>query len=309
MDNYEIFDIVNESEWQALFSTVGFPHMTQTWAFGEAKRATQWRPRRIAITLGAEAIAICQVLYKTVAGLPVVARINLGPMPLVGQLEKAVDVHQAIRDHWRHFFHGVLLIAPAVPYSDENQKSLKAMGFRLRTQFRWTSSRVDLTPYEGDIRKSLTSKWRNQLNKSEQQGLQFWANTLPTDVEWIIRRHVENTVRKGFSGPSPEFLWALYKAAPAHFHVFKATHGGQPVAGMVAYRFGEVAHYYVGWNGVDGRRLNAGNFLLWNASLELKRLGCTKFDVGGHNSASGFGAFKLGMNGASYQLVGEFLRI
>lgn len=306
VSRYVIEEIASETEYQALFARTEFPHMTQSWAFGEAKRATRWLPRRLAIRREGHPVAICQVLARKVAGLPVLARINLGPTLLAGHADEAMDVLHAIRTRWRCLRRGVLLIAPAVPYSDESLRNLKTMGFRLRSQFRWASSRLDLTRSEAELRKSLASTWRNRLKNSERQGLQFIAANSPADVEWMVQRHSEHVAEKGFDGPSPALLRGLYRAAPADFMIFRAVRAGKPVAGMVAYRFGHTAHYYVGWFGPEGRQWSAGNFLFWNASLELKRLGCTAFDLGGHNSTAGFGAFKLGMRGAGYQLLGEF---
>lgn len=308
-NSYVIDEIVSETEYQALFGQVDFRHMTQAWAFGEAKRATNWRPRRLAIRRGGEPVAICQVLDRKVACLRVFARINLGPMMLAGHADESMDVLRAIRSRWRYLRNGALLIAPAVLYSDEGVQALKAMGFRLRNQFRWTSSRLDLTRSEADLRKSLAATWRNRLKNSERQGLRFVAGSSPADMEWMVRKHIEHVEEKGFDGPSPTLLRALYRAAPSDFMVFRAEHAGSSVAGMVAYRFGDTAHYYVGWFGPEGRCWNAGNFLFWNASLELKRLGCTQFDLGGHNSTSGFGGFKLGMKGTGYQLLGEFVSL
>ncbi len=305
---YKIYDIDRKAEWEELFATAHFTHMTQSWNFGEAKRASKWRPRRIVIKQDGQPVAICQVLYKMIAGIPVAARINQGPVMLTGHAEKDVDVLIAIRNHWRYLLHGLLLIAPAATYSDKSLEALKAMGFRLRNHNRWTSSRVDLMQSEEEMRKKLNSKWRNQLNKSEHQGLQFVVCDSPFYIEWILQRHIDNMKEKDFDGPSSELLLALYKESPADFNIFKVVREGNAVASVVAYKFGDIAHYYIGNYSSEGRRLNAGNFILWNTALELKRLGCTHFDLGGHsnNSSSGFSGFKLGMNGQKYELVGEF---
>lgn len=307
--NYSIYDIVSETEWQALFAKAHFQHMAQTWPFGEAKRAIKWRPRRIAIQLDGQPVAICQVLYKMIAGFPVAARINPGPMMLTGHTEKEMDVLLAIRQHWRYLRHGVLLIQPAIIYSEEAVRALKAMGFRLRNEYRWKAARVDLTRSEEDMRKSLASDWRRPLNKSERLGLQLIVGNSTEDLEWLLQKHIESMAENDFHGPSPEFLRALYKAAPADFYIFRVIHAGVAVAVLMTLKFGDKAQNYIVWVGSEGRRLSAGNFLYWNAALELKRLGCSQVDLGGYNSATGFGAFKMGMNGTEYELAGEFVSL
>jgi hypothetical protein len=244
------------------------------------------------------------MLYKMVGRLPVVARINQGPLMLEGHGDKELATHLAIRKRFR--FRCALMISPAVSRTDDSAIALKGIGFRRIGKFNWASSRVDLTRADGDLRKALDAKWRNQLNKAEKNGLLFIADN---DVQWILQTHIRNMAEKGFEGPAPSLLRALHETSPADFLVFKAVHEGAPVAGMVAYRFGDVAHYYIGWFGPEGRKISAGNFLLWNAALELKRLGVRQFDLGGHNNKFGFGGFKMGMNGVGYQCAGEFLSL
>jgi lipid II:glycine glycyltransferase (peptidoglycan interpeptide bridge formation enzyme) len=306
---YSFSDISNENDWDALLARAVFPHMTQAWAFGEAKRRTGWRPRRVAIMQSDEAIAICQILYKSIAGIPVVARINQGPLVLAGHKDKELPMHLSIRRHWRFLWRGPLLISPAIADSTVASKDLAAMGFKRRGTFQWESSRLELARDENEIRKTLEQKWRNRLNKSEKAGLQFTAGNSQEEVTWILDRHTENMSTKGFDGASPSLVRGLYDAAPQDFIVGRVTHAGEPVAGMVMFVFAHVGYFYVGWFGEKGRDLSAGNFLLWNAALELKRRGVKQFDLGGHNGAVAFGKFKMGMNGLGYRTAGEFLSI
>lgn len=306
---YSLSEIGNEGEWKRLFARAAFPHMTQAWAFGEAKRRTGWRPRRMAITLDGNTVAICQVLHKCIAGIPVVARINQGPLVLAGHEDKALSVYGVIRRHWRFLWRGPLLISPAMPDSSTATADLTSIGFKRRGRFQWESSRLDLTRSESEIRKSLDAKWRNRLNKSEKLGLQFTSGSSQEDVNWILEKHKENMATKGFEGASPSLLRGLYDAAPNDFIVGRVTHEGEAVAGMVMFVFADVGYFYVGWFGDKGRDLSAGNYLLWNAAIELKRRGLHQFDLGGHNGAIAFGKFKMGMNGAGYRTAGEFLAI
>lgn len=300
-------EIRDKGEWQRLHEGVPFKHMTQAWGFGEAKRVTGWRPKRLAIERDGEVLAICQLLQKMVAGMPVATRINLGPLMMPAHDERELEVTCAIRKRWR-FFRGPLLIAPAIAYTEESDRAVKAGGLRLRNGFRWSSSRLDLTREEDDLRKALNGKWRNQLTKSEQAGVQLVKGNAQADADWIIARHAEHQGQKGFDGPDTALLHALYGDSPRDFTVYRAAHDGQDIGGVVVYRFGDTAHYYIGWNSAEGRKLNSGNFLLWNAVLDLKRQGCSQFDLGGHGltGSSGFTGFKLGMNGDCYETVGEF---
>jgi len=69
----------------------------------------------------------------------------------------------------------------------------------------------------------------------------------------------------------------------------------------------EVAEYYVGWMGPEGRAVNVGNFMYWQVALESRRRGCRWFDLGGDRYGRGYAQFKQGMRGAPYELLNEWV--
>jgi hypothetical protein len=302
-----IRELTSVAQWRDLFARVDFPHMTQAWAFGEAKRATGWKPKRFVIHNNHEPIAIFQSLHKQFAGITIATRINQGPMMLEGHAAEAPEAHAAIRRRWRFLFRGALLISPTLEHSETAIGQLGAMGYRKRPGHGWASSRLNLTRGVEDLRKGLESTWRNRLKKSESHGLVVKITNDRKDMQWLLQKHVENMAQKDFEGPTAALVKGLYDAAPRDFFVFRIMRGDETVAGMGVARFGTVGQYYIGWFGEDGRPFNAGNFALWNVAMELKRLGCTQFDLGGHHRAVGFGKFKMGMNGEVYASAGEFV--
>ena len=94
-------------------------------------------------------------------------------------------------------------------------------------------------------------------------------------------------------------------------YVIQALLDGQAVAGILIVRHGTSCTYQIGWNSLAGRRLYTNNLLLWNAILEMKKLGCLGFDVGGidEENTPGITKFKRGLRGEEYTLVGEWLSI
>ncbi len=129
----------------------------------------------------------------------------------------------------------------------------------------------------------------------------------PEALEWMLARHADNMRAKGFVGPAPAFVRAMAAARAGDALVFQALHAGEPVAGCMVVVFGRVAEYYLAWYGEAGRRLSAGNFLVWNAAIEMARRGCASFDLGGWTTREAYGKFKEGMRGAEYRLAGEWM--
>ena len=301
--------VADAAEWDALFSRVEHPHMTQSWAYGEAKQqAGGWRTRRLVFERGGEPVAICQLFDKSLAGLRCASRLNRGPLFLDPAPRDDVvrGVYGALASR-RGRGCEVLVLAPALPPGPENCRLLSELGFRDRHKDGWRAALVDLSLGEEQLRKNLKSKWRTHLNQAERSGLTVSVSQSPEDVEWMIDRHVENMREKHFDGPAPALVRALYRAAPDDFLVLRARRAGETVGGASVYRFGGTAEGYVAWFGAEGRKVNVGNFLYWHSMLELRRRGCRWFDLGGFRGDEGYGRFKLGVRGQQYDLLHEWL--
>ena len=304
--------ISSQDEWENLYQQCGKQHLSQSWAFGEAKRrAENWHPRRVAFEYARKVVAICMILEKRVCGVRVVSRINKGPLFIGLSPSRQIcrDVISNLRNEWKYLIHGVLLIAPSLESNAEQLEMLANSGFHKWTRFRWRSSLIDLRRDESDIRKALKQKWRYNLHLAEKKGLALNVASAKEDVEWMLERHRENMATKRFKGPSPELLRALYHEKPEHFFVLQALFENQPVVGMILVKHGYSAEYYVGWFGPSGRKLNAGNFLFWKAVVAMKEQGCRWLDLGGYSIDDRYGRFKREMNGEEYQLCGEYICI
>lgn len=313
--------ITRREEWESLFSAVEHPQLVQTWAYGEAvQRAVHyrsrrrvsdaggWKARRYVVEREGQPVAILQLLDKSLAGARFLSRLNRGPLFLSPQPDPAVvrDVYATLRAHWR-LPRGALVLAPALPKTEENHRLLSGLGFRDRGKGGWRAAWIDLRLDEDDLRANLASTWRNRLKKSERSGLSLKISSAADDLEWMLARHVDTMTAKGFRGHSTELLRCHYEATPRDFHVFQGLLDGVPVGGMLVCCFGNTAEYYVGWFGESGRRANVGNYLYWQITLDMKRRGYRYFDLGGYFSDQQYGHFKQGMRGTEYMLLDECL--
>ncbi len=322
-DRCEIAPVNDATAWAELLARVAHPHLTQIWTYGEAKELAKglglktsttaadvgsWRPRRIAFTCGEDPLAIAQVLEKRVVGITCAYRINRGPLFLEAEpsRETIERVYRAIRTHWSVPRRGPLVIAPALPASDENTCLLKRLGFRPRDCDGWISSRLDITKPQEELRANLVQKWRNRLNAAERAGLVFRRCQLPEELDWILDRHAENMAAKHFEKPPVAFARALYEADPSNISAFQALLGAVPIGSILTCRYSRGAEYFIGWTHPEYRNLSIGNFLYWNTLLALKDDGCEWIDFGGHRS-SVMARFKRGLNGTVYELLSEWL--
>jgi hypothetical protein len=306
------WNLLDRPAWEALFAQAGRSTLVQSWAWGEAKRAVDgWRPHRAVVTWAGQPVALAQVLEKRVGGLIRVGRLNRGPVWLRDDLSAndRLVVIEALRWRWRWYKLAALSLAPELP------EGTAVPGFRPRGADHWCSAWLDLTQPPETLRKRLDGKWRNMLNASEKAGLLVEAS--PAYLPWLLDRYQELLRDKGFGATPPALVAALAGHAfrPDDMLVLRAQTaaesgaGHDSVAGILLARHGDAATYLIGWNGDDGRRLKANNRLLWQAVVELPRLGVRWLDLGGIDErlTPGIAAFKRGMNGEEYRLAGEFI--
>ena len=307
MSNYALRPIARQDEWSALVAQVEHPHLVQSWAYGEAKAKTGWHPRRLAIDRAGKPVALCLVLDKRLAGVRVASRVNRGPMLLDQADPDIAGIYRALRRSSRFPLGRPLLIGPALPDTDMAAQLARGAGYRPLRRTGWGSAYLDLRQAESELRKHLRQSWRRHLTVSERHGLTLRISQTRDDVAWMIDRHVENMREKGFDKPTAALVRAMHEAAPDDFLVFQVCLDGTPVGGAGIFRFGLTAEYYIAWYAPEGRKVNAGNFLIWNAAIEMQRRGCRYFDLGGYSSGTGYGDFKRPMNGTEYVLLGEYV--
>jgi hypothetical protein len=299
--------VADQAHWDSLVAACPTPHLPQGFAYGQGKAAKGWTIRRALLLAAGRPVAIATVLELRRFGLRLLSRINRGPLFLepVPSDETVVAVYAALRRRWGRII--PLLIAPALPFGAPSDTLLRRAGYRLRHRRSWQSGRIDLTVGEDALWAGLASSFRNRVRNAEKAGARLRVSGDAETYEWMLARHAENMAERGFSAADAPLLRALRLAAPEDVSVFQLLAEGKPVAGMSVVRFGTHAEYHVGWFGPEGRKLNAGNFLMWQVLVELSRRGVRTFDVGGLKPGDGYTRFKQTMKPVEYQLAGEWM--
>lgn len=308
-DDIAVRFVADQKEWDGLVAQAPTPHLPQSYAYGAGKQANEWAVERALFSHGGRAVAIVSVLSLRRFGIRILNRINRGPVFLVEEprANETVSIYSEIRRRWGRLPHAPLLIAPAMLKGPESETLLRQAGYRLRQRQSWCSGRIDLSVDEGALWSGVSSGFRNRVRNAQKAGAELRIADDDETFEWMLDRHVENMSTKNFSAVNPRMLRALRTTAPDSVLVFQALHQGRPAAGMSVVRFGTHAEYHIGWFGPEGRKLNAGNFLMWNILLEMKRRGVAVFDVGGLKPGDGYTRFKQTMNPVEYALAGEWM--
>lgn len=301
--------VTDQHRWNALTAQAPQPHLPQSFAYGAGKAATGWPATRIEFVRDGRTVAFATVLQVKRLGITLLNRVNRGPIFLdaAPSDDTIVGVYRALRRRHGHFWRGPLLIAPALPRGADASRLLRAAGYLLRHERSWTSGRIDLTRSEDEIWRGLASTFRNRVRNAEKSDATLDVATGGVAYEWMLARHRDNMATKGFPAVDSTMLRALRAAAPENVTVFRMMVGAVPVAGMSVVSFGTHCEYHIGWFGPEGRKLNAGNFLMWAVLREMKRRGLTTFDVGGLKPGDGYTQFKQTMKPVEYELCGEWM--
>ena len=307
-----VWDNASAEQWQQWMVQASRSNLLQMWAYGEAKADDSgWRIKRGVFHRDKHPVAFVQLLQKRVAGVLLVSRLNRGPLFLksLDAMDQAA-IWGALSDLGSLWRGEILSVAPELELSGPALAMMEALGFRQFSPGFCESAWLDLRTELSELRKKLDGKWRNMLTFSEKSGLMLDVGCDDQSFDWMMTRYQELMTEKDFSGPPISLLRSLRKnlSPAAQPIILRAMHKEEAVAAICLVRHGSAATYLLGWNGPVGRRMKANQLLLWQATAHLNQSGVTWFDLGGisEENTPGIAAFKLGMGGERYELVGEY---
>jgi lipid II:glycine glycyltransferase (peptidoglycan interpeptide bridge formation enzyme) len=148
-------------------------------------------------------------------------------------------------------------------------------------QFRNTY-RLDLRPSEDDLLAAMKQKTRYNVRLAERRGVAV-RPAAADDLEVLYRMYAETSLRDRFAIRAPGYyhdVWGTFMRAGLA-QAFIAQVDGQPVAGLIVYRFGRAAYYLFGMSRAAHRDRMPNHRLQWEAIRWAKVQGCTVYDLWG----------------------------
>jgi hypothetical protein len=269
--------------WSTAFSGRYLP-LSQTWEWGEAKRAIGRPVERLMIggDLG--------VQFESRRGIAWAPAAPLGEMDdsFAGALQElSKDLRRPI------------LLSPVRPVSGLGGPIALGM-------FHSGTVLFDLAGDEPEVRGRLPKTWRNSLSKGERAG----AEITDGSTEDMLAMLEELAERKGFAIPyDASFVGALQRAFGEGFGIRVARHQGRTVAGRLDLRAGATATSFLSATTLEGRSVGASYVLTWDSVLRHQQAGAIVYDLGGISSerSSGTSAHKLSMGGEVVDYPGTYL--
>lgn len=304
-------EVVAQAGWDDALLSLPQPHILQSWAWGETKLQTGWRAKRLLwlddaaaarsasvgllnapadefvhAPAGAAVAAAALLVRRLHPSVPLaVAYVPKGPLLDWTDVALAEAVLARLEAEARRAGALFVKIDPDVrsntPAGQQVTQLLARRGWRLsaaQIQFRNTVI-SDLTPDEDALLAAMKPKWRYNIRLAERRGVIVRDGT-EADLPTFYAMYSETGGRDGFLvRPFAYYrtIWARFMAEGLA-HLLLAEVGGQPVAGLILFRFGPTAWYFYGASTAQSRDLMPNHALQWAAMRWAKAAGCTRYD-------------------------------
>jgi lipid II:glycine glycyltransferase (peptidoglycan interpeptide bridge formation enzyme) len=209
----------------------------------------------------------------------------------------------------------VCLEKPSSP-SAQVVSTLEGQGWRLSSeqiQFRNTIL-IDLTREEDELLMAMKSKTRYNVRLAGRRGVKVRLGGL-TDLPLFYDMYIETSTRDEFIiRPFAYYRHAWQAFVEANLaQLFIAEYEGQPLAGLILFRFGKKAWYMYGASRDLHRNLMPNHLLQWEAMRWAKSQGCTVYDMWGapdvldeSDPMWGVYRFKEGFGGQFVRHIGAY---
>ena len=176
------------------------------------------------------------------------------------------------------------------------------------------SSILDITKNSEVLFQNFDSKWRNLLRKGKKNySDNYTILSTKEEVNLFITHYLLFAKANNFKTKNEKYYSNLL-LNNSHFHIFtnKYSNNSDKFDGaIVIFINGQTSTYFLGINNEISRKKCLNYYLIWEAILFSKNLGCNYFDLGGltKNTPHGIQHFKKGINGIVYTNINDRFKI
>lgn len=182
-----------------------------------------------------------------------------------------------------------------------------------QVQFRNTMA-IDLRPSSDELLARMKQKTRYNIRLASKRGVNVRLGDYD-DLDLLYRIYAETSLRDGFAIRHQDYYITVWKtfmdfglAEPLIAEV-----EGEPVAGLIIFRFAGRAWYMYGMSSLEHREKMPNYLLQWEAILRAKEAGCVSYDLWGapdefveDDSLWGVYRFKKGLGGKVVRYIGAW---
>lgn len=313
-----IREVTDRSRWNDAVAQLPCSHVLQSFEWGQFKAKYGWKPTRLLFEEDSQVRAAASVLCRQLSRFPLrVMYVPKGPLLdydddqllsyVLTSLEELARAQRAI----------FIKMDPDVRLKEDQViETLRARGWRLSSeqiQFRNTIL-IDLRRSEDELLASMKAKTRYNIRLAARRGVKVRVGD-PHDLPLFYEMYTETSRRDDFIIRP----FAYYQDAWGDFVeaglacLFLAEYEGEPLAGLIAFRFSQRAWYMYGASTEKHRNLMPNHLLQWEAIRWAKSEGCSVYDMWGapdvlseDDPLWGVYRFKEGFGGQFVRHIGAY---
>ena len=299
--------------------------LMQSFEWGDLKSRSGWKPIRVFAEENGEIVAAASILKRSI---PKVGRcimyIPRGPVLDTTNLELVKVFTAKLRQIALQHRAILLKIDPPVPIEDSvSEVNLRSVGFMpISAQgFGGTQPKcvmqLDLDKSIDEIMASFKEKWRYNIRLAARKGVSVRMDCDKSELKVFYDLLKETCTRDGFLVRGYSYFEDMWDClVPAGYMRLVLTYyEGQPVAGAIAYIFGDKAMYTYGASSNAHRNVMPNHLMQWTMIQWAKESGCKWYDFRGVSPKKGDGSdehleglnrFKEGFSPRFVEYIGEY---
>jgi peptidoglycan pentaglycine glycine transferase (the first glycine) len=311
-------EVTDRSRWNEAVAQLPRSHVLQSFEWGEFKAKYGWKPTRLLFEEGSQVRAVASVLCRQLPRFPLrVMYVPKGPLLDYGDDQLLSHVLASLEEVARAQRAIFIKMDPDVRLEEGKViETLQVRGWRSSSeqiQFRNTIL-IDLQQSEDELLTNMKAKTRYNIRLAARRGVKVHVGG-PDELPLFYEMYAE-------TGRRDDFIirpFAYYQDAWGAFveaglaRLFLAEYEGEPLAGLVAFRFGQRAWYMYGASTEKHRNLMPNHLLQWEAIRWAKGEGCTVYDMWGapdvlseDDPMWGVYRFKEGFGGQFVRRIGAY---
>jgi FemAB family len=314
------FDSVEEEGWYQILREFDDANLYQTWAYGLVTYGRR-KMSHLILKKNGNVTAAAQVRFEKLPFINLgIAYVQWGPLWMVRGAEPDVETFRqairALRDEYVRKRGLVLRLFPKL-FEEEASLLLKVLeeeGFSSCKEVRKRTILMDLNPSLEDLWAGMEGSCRRSVRLAMKYGLELLEGSEDTLFKTVVDIHKEMVSRKKFvPGSDIRQFRSMQAFLPEEFKM-KVLVGRSKegvCAGLICSAIGRTAIYLLGATSNAGMKSRGSYLLQWKLIEQLKRSGCTVYNLNGINPKRNPGTYKFksrlaGKNGKDVYYLGRF---
>lgn len=304
---YTTQEITNKKDWEGFLGKHPEANFLQSWEWGEFHVALGHKIFRsgffnegklVGIMLSVIEIAR-RGTYLTVPAGPI---IDWGNKSLVNEFKH--EVVRLARENNCVF----VRVRPQLGESVSSIALFKNLGFHpapmhLHAEL---TNQLDITKPADELLTNMRKATRYEIKKAEKIGIRIVKSVKPEDIKTFYNLEMETAKRQKFVPFSYKFLYEQFKtfASTGNAILYSAYFEKELLAQAFIIFYGTEAVYHYGASTNSGRKYPGAYLIQWQAILEAKKRGLTRYNFWGvapeeisNHRFSGLSLFKRGFGG------------